>query len=53
MWRGCGDDGVSGIRSIGSVQAHPLLALGALGDIGRQISSNNMLELGAFVGPDA
>ena len=35
------------------VQAHPLSALGALGDLRCQIPSKNMTSLGAFVGPDA
>ena len=52
-WRRCGDDGFSAVRIFGIVQAHPLLALGTLGDFGRQSPSNNMLELGAFVGTDS
>ena len=35
------------------VQAHPLPALGALGDLRCQSPSKNMSALGAFVGPDA
>ena len=52
-WRGCGGDEFHGVGSIRIVQAHYLLEIGALGDIGRRSPSNNTLELGAFVGPDA
>ena len=34
------------------VQAHPLSALGALGDLRYQSPSKNMSALAAFVGPD-
>ena len=35
------------------VQAHPLLALGALGDLGCQSPSKNLSGLGTFVSPYA
>ena len=35
------------------VQSQPLLALGAVGDLRRQISSKNLSTLGASIGTDA
>ena len=52
-WSGCGGDGDHGVVSIGIFQEHPMSALDALRYIGRQSPSNNMLELGALVSPDA
>ena len=46
-------DRVHGFGDIIIFQEHPLSALGALGDLICQSPSKNMLELGAFIGPDA
>ena len=41
------------VRSVIMFQAHPLLALGDLGNLGRQSPSKNLSGLGTFVGPYA
>ena len=52
-WCGFGGDRFSGVRIIGIVQAHPLSAFGAIGDIRHRSPSNNMLAPGAFMGLEA
>ena len=49
---GHGGDGVHEVSNIIMVQAHPLSALGALGDLRCQIPSIILSTLGAFVGTD-
>ena len=44
-------DRVRGVGSIGNIQAHPLLALGEIGDHKCQSPSKNLSIFGAFVGP--
>ena len=48
-----GGGGVHKVVNIIMFQAHPLSALGVIGDLRFQSPSKNKSALGAFVGPDA